>query len=159
MSQFEYRVIAAPTRGIKAKGAKTAEDRFSNALELLMNEMAAEGWEYQRAETLPSVERSGLTSTTTQWRNVLVFRRAVQTESEMAPAVDKRNEPPLTAAPLAQPLPDIVAPKTQDDDASRSAGASRMLRDNGVEELSEVSGLTNSLTQLAAARSSKKSED
>ncbi len=80
---YEYKVIAAPTRGVKAKGVRSAEGRFSNALEKTMNEMAADGWEYQRAETLPSVERSGLTSTTTTWRNVLVFRR-IRPEPEAA---------------------------------------------------------------------------
>ena len=157
MSQFEYKVIAAPTRGIKAKGVKSAEERFSFALEQVMNDMAGEGWEYQRAETLPSIERSGLTSTTTTWRNVLVFRRAIHTEKEETPAPSIRHEPPLSAAP-APPLPEIVAPQTPEDDASQSAGASRMLRDNGVEEVSEVSGLTNSLTQLAAARKNSKPE-
>lgn len=160
MSQFEYRVIAAPTRGVKAKGVKTAEDRFSYALEQVMNDMAAEGWEYQRAETLPSIERSGLTSSTTQWRNVLVFRRQIAAEKDTSVTSAPRVEPPqLTAPPSPQALPKIVTPATPEDDASKSEGASRMLRDNGVEELSEVSGLTNSLTQLAATRSVKKSED
>lgn len=157
MSQFEYRVIAAPTRGVKAKGVKSAEERFSFALEQVMNDMAAEGWEYQRAETLPSIERSGLTSSTTTWRNVLVFRRGIHSEAESAPAPVARNEPPLSAPPV-QTYPEITSPQTPQDDASQSAGASGMLRDNGVEEVSEVSGLTNSLTQLAASRSSSKTE-
>lgn len=158
--QFEYRVVAAPTRGVKAKGLKTPEARFSNALEQVMNEMAAEGWEYLRAETLPSVERSGLTSTTTQWRNMLVFRRAIAQPD----AVAERRAPVLTAVAPESPaepeaLPEIVAPQHPDDDASKSEGASRMLRDNGVEDVSEVSGLTNSLTQLAASRGASKKED
>ena len=86
MSQYEYRVIAAPTRGLKAKGIKTPEARFSHALEDVMNTMAADGWEYQRAETLPSIERSGLTSTTSTLRNVLVFRRLKQAISAAAEA-------------------------------------------------------------------------
>ena len=75
MPEFEYKVVPAPTKGVKAKGVKTAEGRFANALELLMNEMAADGWEYLRADMLPSEERQGLTGSTTNWRNVLVFRR------------------------------------------------------------------------------------
>ena len=47
-----------------------------------MNGLAGYGWEYQRAETLPSLERSGFTSTTTEWRNVLVFRRPRKTDAE-----------------------------------------------------------------------------
>ena len=82
MPRYEYKVVPAPSRGIKAKGLKTAEARFSHAIEALMNQMAGEGWEYQRAETLPSVERAGLASTTTEWRNVLVFRRLRENDAD-----------------------------------------------------------------------------
>ena len=80
--RYEYKVIPAPTRGQKGKGFKGADGRFANALEQLMNEMGASGWEYQRADTLPSEERSGLTSKTTVFRNVLIFRRAIETDVE-----------------------------------------------------------------------------
>ncbi|WP_299826886.1 DUF4177 domain-containing protein [uncultured Roseobacter sp.] len=151
MPQYQYRVISAPNRGVKAKGIKSPEDRFSHALEDVMNQMAAEGWEYQRAETLPSVERSGLASTTTNWRNVLVFRKPLDEAlpdpaSVIVPVAAERAEPPL------------ATPQTPEDDASQSAGASRMLSDNGVEEASEVSGMTSSLKKLAAVRKEEKSD-
>ncbi|WP_299782776.1 DUF4177 domain-containing protein [uncultured Roseobacter sp.] len=151
MPQYQYRVISAPNRGVKAKGIKSPEDRFSHALEDVMNQMAAEGWEYQRAETLPSVERSGLASTTTNWRNVLVFRKPLDEAlpdpaSIIVPVAAERAEPPL------------ATPQTPEDDASQSAGASRMLSDNGVEEASEVSGMTSSLKKLAAVRKEEKSD-
>ena len=151
MPQYQYKVISAPNRGVKAKGVKSPEDRISPALEEVMNQMAAEGWEYQRAETLPSVERSGLTSTTTNWRNVLVFRKILdeaipEPASIVLPATAARSEPP------------IATPQTPEDDASQSAGASRMLSDNGVEESSDVSGMTSSLKQLAASRKTEKSD-
>lgn len=160
MSQYEYRVIAAPTRGVKAKGIKSADARFSHALEEMMNSMASEGWEYQRAETLPSVERSGLTSSTTTWRNVLVFRRLKEVAAPVA-QITKQEVPDTPKVPLAlnDPMPDIVTPDTQDDDASKSQGASRMLKDNGVEELSDVVGITTSLKKLAETRSASKTED
>lgn len=66
MPNYQYRVVPAPQKGLKAKGVRSPEARFSNALEDLMNRMGDEGWEYQRAETLPSLERSGLTKTTTE---------------------------------------------------------------------------------------------
>ncbi|MEQ3709790.1 MAG: DUF4177 domain-containing protein [Tateyamaria sp.] len=110
MSQWEYKVVPAPTKGTKAHGVKGPEGRFANALQSLMNDMGREGWEYQRAETLPSIERSGLTGSTTEWRNVLVFRRAMvdaidDFEPELLPAptpetaVSKKPaDPPMTAA-------------------------------------------------------------
>ncbi len=72
---FEFKVVPAPSRGKRAKGIKGPEGRFAFALEDLMNKMAADGWEFLRAETLPSEEKSGLTSTKTTFRSVLVFRR------------------------------------------------------------------------------------
>ena len=75
MSSYEYKVVTAPSKGRRGRGVKGPDGRFAFSLELLMNEMAAEGWEYQRAETLPSEERSGLSSTQTVYRNVLIFRR------------------------------------------------------------------------------------
>ncbi len=210
MPRYEYRVVPAPNRGVKARGVKGAEARFSYALQELMNQMGHNGWEYQRAETLPSIERSGLTSTTTEWRNVLVFRRAITTDldafqPELLPAPNSRPEPAIADGPPAQvsadaaqseaetpeadePVGDIAkeaamtaaptpeeadakapsdgAADTGDDDdgegqhpgardASRSVGATQMLRDNGVEDISDVSGMTNSLRRLVATRKPK----
>ncbi|MDX2485755.1 MAG: DUF4177 domain-containing protein [Pseudodonghicola sp.] len=75
MPRYEYKVIPAPAKGRKAKGVRTPEARFSLAIETTLNDLGAEGWEYLRAELLPSDERSGLTGSTVNWRNVLVFRR------------------------------------------------------------------------------------
>jgi hypothetical protein len=76
MPSFEYKAVPAPRRGLKAKGIKTVEDRFAHAVTELMNRMAAEGWEYLRADSLPSEERSGWTGKTTEIaHNLLVFRR------------------------------------------------------------------------------------
>lgn len=77
MPVYEYKVIPAPAKGTKSKGLKTPESRFAHTVESLLNTMGAEGWEFQRAELLPSEERSGLTGSATNWRNLLVFRRAL----------------------------------------------------------------------------------
>ncbi len=91
---YEYKVVPAPARGLKAKGLKSAEDRFANALESAINELAADGWEYLRADTLPCEQRDGLLSKTTVFQNLLVFRRAQKTQAASTPA---RAEPQLTA--------------------------------------------------------------
>lgn len=101
--RYEYRIVPAPAKGLKAKGLKTGEERFAHTLEEVLNEMAAEGWEYQRADTLPSQERSGLTSTVTEWRNVLVFRRTLE-EVAVAPAPQPRPSPAVTATPATAAL-------------------------------------------------------
>lgn len=72
---YEYKVVPAPRRGEKAKGVKGADGRFANKLEKVINELAAEAWEYIRTDTLPSEERKGLTKSVTIYQNLLIFRR------------------------------------------------------------------------------------
>ena len=95
---FEYTVIPAPDRGEKARNAKTPGERFSLAFATKLNEMAADGWEYLRAEVLPSEERTGLTGRTTIYHNVLVFRRALSAPRDVAVNDDNRpfSQPMLT---------------------------------------------------------------
>lgn len=165
MPSYEYRVVPAPTRGRKARGVKRPEMKFSLALQDLMNQLAAEGWEYQRAETLPSVERQGLTSTTTEWRNVLVFRRLreapqePQTPELLPPPAAPEPEPPEEPPEQPPVTAEYSKPQTPQDDASNSEGATKMLADNGVEDTSDVSGMTTSLETLSEKRKSEKSED
>ncbi len=112
MPRYEYKVIPAPQKGAKAKGVKTPEGRFATSVEQVLNEMGQQGWEYQRAELLPSEERSGLTGSTTNWRNVLVFRRVIEAEATEAVAPVATPSPSETpeGVPLAQPVPgpDVV---------------------------------------------------
>ena len=67
-----------------------------------INAAAAEGWEYLRADILPSEERQGLTSTHTVYRSVLVFRRDLaETGPRPAPrpASGEPASPPSDTAP------------------------------------------------------------
>lgn len=113
MSQFEYKVVPAPKRGEKAKGLKTAEDRFAHTLQTAMNALARQGWEYQRTDTLPSEERSGFTGRVTTYQNMLVFRREVVAMN--VAATPARVEvttvtPPVAEAPKLAPKPLDVDP-------------------------------------------------
>ncbi|MDX5402554.1 MAG: DUF4177 domain-containing protein [Rhodobacterales bacterium] len=109
---YEYRVIPAPVKGTKAKGAKTAEERFALTLQQAMNTMAEDGWEFLRAETLPSEERSGLTGRKTVYHNMLVFRRK---SAAAVAAFQPREVPPLAVntpqadAPVAFSRPSLTA--------------------------------------------------
>lgn len=102
MSRYEYKVVPAPQKGQKTKGVKTPEGRFALSVEAVLNELAASGWEYLRAELLPSEERTGLTGSAIHWRNVLVFRRALEEDSAVvAPVMDTPavTAPAVVAAP------------------------------------------------------------
>ena len=103
MQRYEYKVIPAPGRGEKIRGLKTTGERFAHTVTQLMNEMAREGWEYLRADTLPCEERSGLTSRTTTYQSLLTFRR-------IPAAVAAVEMPKALAAPAPTPAPEAPAP-------------------------------------------------
>lgn len=109
MNVYEYRVIPAPARGERLRGAKTTEDRYAQTLAQLINAQGREGWEYLRAETLPTEERSGFTRRTTVYVNLLVFRRASTDTAEPAAKVEPPQKSFLglgrLTAPKAAPAP------------------------------------------------------
>jgi len=115
MTAYQYRVIPAPTKGRKAPGVKGADAKFAHALQEVINQAAAEGWEYQRSDILPSEERQGLTSSHTVYRSVLVFRRpaSAATTVEDAPVATEETpdiEPGQTPQDL-QPYEDSTEPE------------------------------------------------
>lgn len=126
MTQYEYKVVPAPKTSVKAKGLKTSEERFAHTLQTAMNELGAQGWEYQRTDTLPCEERSGFTKRVTTFQNMLVFRRTIAAATPVekpvarmmqapsatieTPKVEtpKLEAKPLTADP-ARPEPQVAA--------------------------------------------------
>ncbi|MDO6589067.1 MULTISPECIES: DUF4177 domain-containing protein [Rhodobacterales] len=116
---YEYMVVPAPTRGIKAKGARTAEERFAIALETKMNKMSNDGWDYMRTDTLPAEQREGLMGKTTVYQNMLVFRRAKKAQRPATPAaapVVAAPTPPKPA-PKVEPVKEVAPVKPVSDDA------------------------------------------
>ena len=123
MPCYEYKVVPAPVKGLKAKGRRSTADRFANALETVMNEEAADGWEYQRTDTLPCEEREGLLGKTTVFQNLMVFRRTVATDDEARGSIETaeeeadRIEAPAHPPLLEKPAPDET-PVPQDPSLS-----------------------------------------
>ena len=130
MSSFEYTAVPAPIRSEKAKAAKTPAERYALTLTDEINRMAADGWEYLRAETLPSEERSGLTGRTTLFHNLLIFRRAkasavkpraltqVEAKPAIAPAAPTPAKPVEAAPKRAEPTPEADAASSVSPTAS-----------------------------------------
>ena len=110
MINFQYKAVPAPTHGSKTKGVKGTDARFALAVSDAINEMAADGWEYVRAETLPCDERKGLTGHITTFQNLLIFRR-VQTVSAVVPASESRQHD------ISSPLPLGLAENTRATEA------------------------------------------
>lgn len=125
MNRYEYKVIPAPAKGRKGPGVKGPEARFAHGLETAINAAAAEGWEYLRADILPSEERQGLTSTHTVYRSVLVFRRMLAADEEYAPP------PPETAT---------TADAEEGEEIVESSEAYEDQAPSGTDEGEETSG-------------------
>lgn len=117
---YEYKVIPAPTKGLKAKGVKSSPDRFANALQTAINVLAAEGWEYVRAETLPSEEREGLMGKTTVFQNMLIFRKPSEPEmDDILGALPPPNEEPDELASTTD-----EGSETSNEDTDETSGTS-----------------------------------
>lgn len=117
--RFEYKTIGAPERGRRQRGAKTRSDRAAVAFADLLSAEAVDGWEYQRTDTIPVEERSGLFGRTQHaQRAVMVFRRALEedvTDIEGAAVQPDDMKPEiLTGSPIADiapaPLPERERP-------------------------------------------------
>jgi hypothetical protein len=117
---YEYRVVPAPRRAAKAKGARSGEERFALALSAVMNDLGAQGWEYVRSDTLPMDERAGLTGTKTSYLNMLVFRRVILNNSHAfdANGVVRDGGDVFFTAPM--PFPAL------DSDGDAEAGPKRL---------------------------------
>lgn len=122
MPLYEYLTLPAPRKADKVKGAKTPEARIAQAMQSLLNEQAAEGWDYLRADLVPMEERAGLTSKSVSYHTVLVFRRLRDSEphATIAPQSDEieAEGAPLRKSPVADrnsPPPAVPFPgKTRD---------------------------------------------
>lgn len=130
MPQYEYKVIPAPVKGERVKGVKGSAAKFAHTLMALMNEMGREGWEYQRAESLPCEERSGLTGKTTVFQNMLIFRRALKDEVlDDAPAADEGF---FVAAPI---MPETgQAEELTPDEMAQAAAATLIVEGEETDE-------------------------
>ena len=111
MQRFEYKVVPAPLRGEKSKAAKSTADRFAQTLTTVMNDLGRDGWEYLRADTLPCEERTGLTGRTTTFQHMLVFRRPLETEAELAAPQSEPLAEAAQRAPILVLTPEGPAPR------------------------------------------------
>ncbi|WP_372887543.1 hypothetical protein [Shimia sp.] len=126
MTKFEFKVVPAPAKGRKARGVKGTDGRFAYALESVMNEMAAEGWEFLRTETLPSEERSGLTSTTMSFRSVMVFRRQRADDvSAFRPRLLEKTAQKVLPRPQPAEVASKAAPDTTEEDEPQTGFIAR----------------------------------
>ena len=128
MLRYEYKVVPAPEQGRRAKGVKGTAGRFAHALETLMNDLGAEGWEYLRCDTLPCEERTGLTGRTTRFQNMLVFRRALaESRTEPSPHAALRLPAPVRTPQEGATEPPPPRPAHEPEAAKAAAAAAAAL--------------------------------
>ncbi len=112
MQHFEYKVVAAPRAAKKFKGVKGHPDRFARTIEEVIGEEAVNGWEYLRADTLPSDMKGGLMRKAAEvYQTLLIFRRV---KPALAP-----KKPATIAEPIPEPkweAPSLVAAADDDGD-------------------------------------------
>lgn len=124
MPVYEYKVIPAPRRGEKTRGAKTTADRFAHALTQVMNDLGRDGWEYLRADTLPCEERVGLTGKTTAFQNMLVFRRVAEAAGARSAETPAPAPAAMTAIASEGTPPRLLSP-TELFHSARTLGPAR----------------------------------
>lgn len=108
MQQFEYKAIAAPTRARRFKGVKGTADRFAMVISETMNDMAADGWEYLRSDSLPVQEKTGLLKGRIEtYQTLLIFRRAKEPAPEMAGFIEDHSGQPVAGDPTIPPAPPL----------------------------------------------------
>lgn len=99
MQMYEYLALPAPRKGSKVKGLKTPAERFAHAITEMMNDVATEGWEFWRSESLPSEERKGFRGTAVVENHLMIFRRP--SAESLAEHLSERDTP--AAAPKVTP--------------------------------------------------------
>ena len=121
MSYYEYMVVPAPSKAPRVKGIKGTDNRFAHGLSDVMNTHAAQGWEYQRAESLPCENRRGFfTKPATTTHRVLVFRRWVETVDTAFNVASH-----LRHRDVSQPPEELGADLPRSEDDSPAAGSAK----------------------------------
>jgi len=84
---WRYRCVAAPRKARRSRAHKTCEDALLGAIEAVLAEQAAEGWEYLRTDLVPMEAKKGMLSATVETHlGVMVFRRAATGDESPGPA-------------------------------------------------------------------------
>lgn len=106
MTKYEYKTLPAPRRERRMRGKKSGPEAFAAAIEAVLNDEAAAGWEFQRAESLPCDEKRGVFGRRHEVLHaLLIFRRAIDAPVAAAPAVEAPRAAAARTEPAADPAP------------------------------------------------------
>lgn len=119
MSYYEYVVIPVSKAAPRAKGMKRTDERFAHGLSETLNQFGAEGWQFQRTETMSVEAKAGFFSRpASEQVTVMIFRRrvgaAVPDTVHLPRVAAERHEPRRGAAPApVTPAGAQAAPEVQ----------------------------------------------
>lgn len=105
MSYYEYVVIPVAKAAPRAKGVKRTDERFAHGLSETLNHFGAEGWEFQRTETMSVEAKAGFFSRpAVEQVTVMIFRRRIEAaasdEVHLPRVAAERREPRRESAPV-----------------------------------------------------------
>lgn len=106
---YQYKIIGAPERGLKKRGARSGSERIAAAMQEIIAEYALDGWEYMRTDMVPCVESGGLFSRSREvQRAVMVFRRDMRAQAQQLRRRGAGADTfPAAPFPAAGPAPGI----------------------------------------------------
>lgn len=108
MSYYDYKVVPAPRKARKVKGVSGGAELFALTLGDTINELARQGWEYQRSESLVIETPGGfMRRARSEEHTVLVFRRAREHLSPRVAVETAGQEPPRPREEPFRPEPRI----------------------------------------------------
>lgn len=87
MTKYEYRAIPCPEKALSQRDLPRGADPFCETLAAAINDLAGDGWDYIRAETI-EVRTRRLFRRRPEQRTFLVFRREAKPIIEPRPIVD-----------------------------------------------------------------------
>lgn len=123
--EFEYKVVGAPEKGRRRRGARTRSDRVAAAFEDVLREEVVDGWEYLRTDLVPVEEKPGLLRRREEvHRAVMVFRRPLRADAPRPRRRSGADEDELVLLPesrsrqrpTARAEPEIRLAHSTDDD-------------------------------------------
>lgn len=91
MTKYEFRAIPCPERALRSADIPAGADPFCETLAAAINDLAAEGWDYIRSETIEVKTRRFL-RLRKQDRTFLVFRREARPLLENRPLLDPAGD-------------------------------------------------------------------
>ena len=125
MTSYDYKVVPAPRRARKIKGVRGADELFATTLAEAINEVARQGWEYIRTETLVAEGPGGwFRRGSASDHPVMIFRRARESAGPRLAAVGPVQEAPRgpELAPAGErPRPAGRPPERAADRTERAA--------------------------------------